>query len=99
MGPISQAELRRQWLRQAIRQAPRASRGTYRYRCIRAELCLGLGIAISRKTVPHLMGEAGLTGLPVRTHRHNLVHVATCDELAQRQVKRDAPILSVATSK
>ena len=57
LGPISQAELRRQWLRQAIRQAHSASRGTYGHRRIRAELRLGLGIAISRKTVQKLMGE------------------------------------------
>jgi hypothetical protein len=29
LEPISQAELRRQWLRQAIRQAHSPSRGTY----------------------------------------------------------------------
>jgi hypothetical protein len=46
LGPISQAELRRQWLRQAIRQAHSAPRGTYGYRRVRAELRLGLGIAI-----------------------------------------------------
>ncbi len=28
-GPISQSELRRQWLRQMIAEAHRASRGTY----------------------------------------------------------------------
>ena len=91
LGPISQAELRRQWLRQAIRQAHSASQGTYGYRRVRAELRLGLGIAISRKTVQKLMGEEGLTGLPVRKHRKNLVNVATFEDLVQRKFTRDAP--------
>jgi hypothetical protein len=58
-GPVSQAELRRQWLRQVITQAHSASRGTYGYRRVRAELRLGLGIAISGKTVHKLMVEEG----------------------------------------
>ena len=91
LGPISQAELRRQWLRQAIRQAHSASRGTYGYRRVRAELRLGLGIAISRKTVQKLMGEEGLAGLPVRKYRKNLVNVATFEDLVQRKFRRDAP--------
>ena len=58
---------------------------------IRAELRLGLGIAISRKTVKNLMGEEGLAGLPVRRHRKNLVNVATFEDLVQRRFTRDAP--------
>ena len=93
-GTDSQAELRRQWLRRAIRQAHSASRGTYGYRRVRAELRLGLGIAISRKTVQKLMGEEGLAGLPVRKHRKNLVNVATFEDLVQRKFTRDAPTSS-----
>jgi transposase InsO family protein len=92
-GPISQAELRRQWLRQVITQAHSASRGTYGYRRVRAELRLGLGIAISRKTVHKLMVQEGLAGLPVRKHHKNLANAATFEDLVQRNFTRDAPDL------
>jgi len=92
-GPISQAELRRQWLRQVITQAHSASRGTYGYRRVRAELRLGLGIAISRKTVHKLMVEEGLAGLPLRKHHKNLANAATFEDLVQRNFTRDAPDL------
>jgi len=90
-GPVSQAELRRQWLRRSIAQVHSASRGTYGYRRVRAELQLGLGIAISRKTVHKLMAEEGLAGLPRRTHRKNLVNAATFEDLVQRKFRRAAP--------
>jgi transposase InsO family protein len=91
-GPVSQAELRRQWLRQVITQAHSASRGTYGYRRVRAELRLGLGIAISGKTVHKLMVEEGhASGLPLRRRRKNLVNVATFEDLVQRNFTRDAP--------
>ena len=92
-GPVSRAELRRQWLRQMIAQAHSASRGTYGYRRVRAELRLGLGIAISRTAVHKLMVEEGLAGLPVRKHRNNLANAATFEDLVQRNFTRDAPDL------
>jgi putative transposase len=92
-GPISQAELRRQWLRQVITQVHSASRSTYGYKRVRAELRLGLGIAISRKTVHKLMVEEGLAGVPVRRYRKSLVNVATFEDLVQRNFTRDAPDL------
>ncbi len=88
-GPVCKAELRRQWLRQMIAQAHRASRGTYGYRRVRAELRLGLGIAISRKTVHKLMVAEGLAGLPRRRHRKNLANVATFKDRVQRKFTRD----------
>jgi transposase InsO family protein len=90
-GPVPQAELRRQWLREVITQAHSASRGTYGYRRVRAELRLGLGIAISGKTVYKLMVEGGLAGLPLRRRRKSLVNVATFEDLVQRNFTRDAP--------
>jgi transposase InsO family protein len=90
-GPISQAELRRQWLKQLIEQAHTASRGTYGAKRIRAELRLGLGIPVSRKTVQKLMREQGLAGVPTRKHHKNLANVTTFEELVQRKFKRDAP--------
>jgi transposase InsO family protein len=92
-GPVFQAELRRHWLRQVITQAHSASRGTYGYRRVRAELRLGLGIAISRTAVHKLMVEEGLAGLPVRKHRNNLASAATFEDLVQRNFTRDAPDL------
>jgi transposase InsO family protein len=90
-APVSQAELRRQWLRQVITQGHSASRGTYGYKRVRAELRLGLGIAISRKTVHKLMAEEGLAGVLVRRYRKSLVNVATFEDLVQRNFTRDAP--------
>jgi transposase InsO family protein len=92
-APVSQAELRRQWLRQVITQGHSASRGTYGYKRVRAELRLGLGIAISRKTVHKLTAEEGLAGLPLRKHDNNLANAATFEDLVQRNFTRDAPDL------
>ena len=92
-GPVSQVELRRQWLRQMIAQAHSASRGTYGYRRVRPEPRLGLGIAISRKTVHKLMAEEALVGLPLRKHHKNLANAATFEDLVQRNFTRDAPDL------
>jgi hypothetical protein len=93
-GPVSQAELRRQWLRQVITQPHSASRGTYGYRRVRAELRLGLGIAISGKTVHKLMVEGGLVGLPLRRRRKSLVNVATFEDLVQRNFTLTLPTSS-----
>ena len=41
--PISPTQMRRQWLTGLIREVHAASRGTYGYRRVHAELTLGMG--------------------------------------------------------
>ena len=64
----SARELRRWWLRGLITEIHSASRGTYGYRRVRAELMLGHGLQISNKLVAKLMTQAQLKGLPSRRH-------------------------------
>ena len=89
-GP-SASELRRQWLRELIAQVHAASRGTYGYRRVRAELRLGSQIFVSRKLVHKLMAEAQLRGVPTRKHRKNLVGVETAVDLVNRDFARAGP--------
>lgn len=44
--PTTQRQLRRQWLTGLIREIHLASRGTYGYRRVPAELTLGMGITV-----------------------------------------------------
>ena len=62
--PTTPTELRRQWLTGLIREVHVASRGTYGYRRIHAELTLGMGITVCERTVWLLMSQAGVYGLP-----------------------------------
>jgi putative transposase len=89
--PPSMLELRREWLRELIRQIHADSRGVYGYRRVRAELRLGRQIVVSRKLVHKLMAEARLQGLPTRKQRRSLVNVATSADLVCRNFARDAP--------
>ncbi|RBO89015.1 helix-turn-helix protein [Micrococcus sp. KT16] len=58
--PISATELRRRWLTGLIREIHIASRGTYGYRRIHAELTMGMNIPCSSRLVWVLMTRAGI---------------------------------------
>lgn len=62
--PVTATQLRRQWLTGLIREIHVASRGTYGYRRVHAELTLGMGITVCPRTVSVLMTVAGIYGLP-----------------------------------
>ena len=87
----SVAEVRRQQLRGLICQIHAASRGTYGYRRVRAELVLGYGLGVSLKLVAKLMSQEQLQGLPTRRPHRNLVAVATAADLVARDFCRSAP--------
>ena len=53
--PASATELRRRWLMGVIREIRVASRGTYGYRRIHAELTIGMNIPCSSRLVSVLM--------------------------------------------
>jgi putative transposase len=55
--------VRHAWVTEAIRQVHRASRGTYGYRRVHAELALGRGPIVGHGTVELLMARAGLEGV------------------------------------
>jgi hypothetical protein len=73
--PSSPTALRRAWLTGVIREIHARSRGTYGSPRVRAELRLGMGIMVSRKTVAKLMRAAGLAGIPRRQTRRNPKYV------------------------
>ncbi|PRC53546.1 IS3 family transposase, partial [Mycobacterium sp. ITM-2017-0098] len=62
--PVTATQLRRQWLTGLIREIHVASRGTYGYRRVHAELTLGMGVTVCPRTVSVLMTLAGIYGLP-----------------------------------
>jgi putative transposase len=62
--PTSSTELRRRWLTGLIREIHVASRGTYGYRRIHAELTIGMGIPCSSRLISALMTRARIRGLP-----------------------------------
>ncbi|WP_270410119.1 IS3 family transposase [Brachybacterium paraconglomeratum] len=57
--PTSSTELRRRWLTGLIREIHVASRGTYGYRRIHAELTIGMNIPCSSRLISVLMTRAG----------------------------------------
>ena len=79
--PLSPTRMRRQWLTGLIREVHVASRGTYGYRRIHAELTLGMNVKVSSRLVSVLMTDAGIYGLPgparVRCRR-TTSHVGRC---------------------
>lgn len=84
-------QLRLQWLTGLIREVHVASRGTYGYRRVHAELTLGMGITVCERTVCLLMNQAGIYGLPGPTRVKRLRSVATADDLVNRNFHRLRP--------
>ena len=86
--PTSSTQLRRLWLTGLIREIHIASRGTYGYRRIHAELTIGMEIPCSSRLVSVLMTKAGIVGLPGPTRVKRLKGVATADDLVNWKFHR-----------
>ncbi len=86
--PTSNTQLRRLWLTGLIREIHIASRGTYGYRRVHAELTIGMGIRCSSRLVSVLMTQARIGGLPGPTRVKRLKGVPTADDLVKRKFHR-----------
>lgn len=89
--PLTQSELRRQWLTGLIREVHVTSRGTYGYRRVHAELTMAMGVTVSERTVHKLMRLAGIYGLPGPVRTKRLRGVVTADDLVNRKFARPRP--------
>ncbi len=89
--PTSPTQLRRQWLTGLIREIHVASRGTYGYRRVHAELTLGMGVQVSSRLISVLMTNAGIYGLPGPARIKRLRGVVTADDLVNRKFHRLRP--------
>lgn len=89
--PTSATQLRREWLTGLINEVHIASRGTYGYRRVHAELTLGMGLTCSSRQISVLMTNAGIRGLPGPKRIARLRGVATADDLVNRKFHRLAP--------
>lgn len=89
--PTSATQLRRQWLTGLIREVHVASRGTYGYRRIHAELTMAMGISCSSRLISVLMTHAGIYGLPGPVRVKRLRGVVTADDLVNRKFHRLHP--------
>ncbi len=87
----SATQLRRQWLTGLIREVHVASRGTYGYRRIHAELTMAMNVQVSSRLVSVLMTQAGIYGLPGPARVKRLRGVATADDLVNRKFHRLRP--------
>lgn len=89
--PMTQSELRRQWLTGLIREVHVASRGTYGYRRVHAELTMAMEVIVCERTVYKLMRLAGIYGLPGPVRAKRLRGVVTADDLVNRKFQRARP--------
>lgn len=89
--PTSPTQMRREWLTGLIREVHVASKGTYGYRRVHAELTLGMGVSVSDHLVGTLMNLEGLRGLPGPTRIKRLRGVVTADDLVNRKFHRSRP--------
>lgn len=89
--PTSVTQLRRQWLTGLIREVHVASRGTYGYRRIHAELTMAMDVTVSARLVSVLMTAACIYGLPGPARVKRLRGVVTADDLVNRKFHRLHP--------
>lgn len=89
-GP-SAREVRHALLTDLIREVHQASRGTYGYRRVHAELTLGRGLVIAHGTVELLMARAGLAGVTGRPRWKGTRPDLIAKDLVERQFSRDGP--------
>lgn len=87
----SATRLRRQWLTGLIREVHVASRGTYGYRRIHAELTMAMNVQVSSRLVSVLMTQAGIYGLPGPARVKRLRGIVTSDDLVNRKFHRLRP--------
>jgi transposase InsO family protein len=79
-------------LTELVRAIHAASRGTYGWRRVNAELTYGHGVIVNRKTVRKIMRLQGLHGLPgSRKTIRGKATMATAADLVERQFARPAP--------
>lgn len=71
------------------------SRGTYGAPRVHADLRLGMGIMVNRKTVAKLMRAAGLAGIPRRQTRKNPKVEVLSEDLVNRNFLRAQPKFTV----
>jgi putative transposase len=88
--PPSARSLRHTQLTSAITGIHIASRGTYGFRRVHAELSLGLGIHVSHGTVELLMQRAGLRGLPGNRRPRPRHQTPSAADLVERNFTRQA---------
>lgn len=88
---LSKTALRRQWLTGLIREIHLASRGTYGYRRVHAELTMAMNVQVSSRLVSVLMTQAGIYGLPGPARVKRLRGVVTSDDLVNRKFHRLRP--------
>lgn len=89
--PPSARSVRHAGLTELIRAIHVASRGTYGFRRVHAELTLGQGLSISHGTVELLMRAAGLQGLSGRPKWRRSLPDNRATDLVDRQFARSAP--------
>jgi transposase InsO family protein len=89
--PLAPTKMRRQWLTGLIQEVHTASRGTYGYRRVHAELTLGMGVTVSSRLTFLLMHDAGIYGLPGPTRVKHLRGIVTADDLVNRKFHRAGP--------
>ncbi len=89
--PTSPTKMRREWLTGLIREVHIASRGTYGYRRVHAEMTMGMDVSVSSRLVFTLMHDAGLYGLPGPARVKRLRGVVTAGDLVNRKFHRMKP--------
>jgi putative transposase len=89
--PTTPRQLRRSWVTGLIREVHVASRGTYGYRRVHAELTMGMGIQVCSRTVSVLMTQAGIDGLPGPVRVKRLRGIVTVEDLVNRKFHRLRP--------
>lgn len=89
--PPSARTIRQAWLTDQIAAVHEASRQTYGAPRVRAELVLGHGVTVSRKTVAALMRRAGLCGLPLRRKAKRVPPARVVSDLVKRDFRRGGP--------
>lgn len=88
----SDREIRRLLLMPLVAQIHERSRGTYGMLRIRAALKIEHDMIVNKKLILSIMRELGIQGLPgPKRHKKNLVHVATEEDLVQRNFSADRP--------
>lgn len=83
--------MRHALLTDLIHEVHAASRGTYGYRRVHAELTLGRGLVVAHGTVELLMARAGLAGVTGRPHWKGSRPDLIAKDLVERQFSRDGP--------
>jgi len=81
--------MRREWLTGMIKDFHVASRGTYGYRRVHAELTHAHGVFVSANLVNLLMHNAAIAGLPGPGRASRNSGVPTDDDLVNRRFNRD----------